>query len=189
MAIAVLGWGSLLWDLDNLAPHVHGDWALQSGPALPMEFSRISPKRRMGLVVCLDTTHGVNCPTHAITSTRPDLATARADLALRERAPLERIGYASAKTGFGRLPEVVTAVQNWCAIQGWDGAVWTDLEPNFAAHTGQNYTLAAAFAYLQTLTGENLAEAHRYIQNAPRWTQTPLRNQLQLNPWWQALNF
>jgi hypothetical protein len=33
-----------------------------------MEFSRISPKRAMGLVVCLDPAAGVPCPTHAIGS-------------------------------------------------------------------------------------------------------------------------
>ena len=36
---AVLGWGSLLWDLDDLAPKVTGDWHMLAGPALPMEFA------------------------------------------------------------------------------------------------------------------------------------------------------
>ena len=188
MAIAILGWGSLLWDIDNLAPHVQGNWRMQGGPALPMEFSRISPKRRMGLVVCLDADHGSPCATHAITSTRASLAEAQADLALRERAPLARIGYADHKTGFGRLPVVVELVQNWCKMQGWAGAVWTDLEPNFADHTGQAFTLPAALAYLKTCQGEDLAEAYRYIQNAPIWTDTPLRRHLAVNTWWQSLN-
>lgn len=29
--IAIIGWGSLLWDLDNLAPHVSGEWELDLG--------------------------------------------------------------------------------------------------------------------------------------------------------------
>lgn len=187
MAIAILGWGSLLWDIENLAPHVLGDWQMQAGPRLPMEFSRISPKRKLGLVVCLDPVDGTPCPTHACASTRATLAEAQADLAARERAPLSRIGYASATAGEGRLPQVVAAVQDWCAATGWDGAVWTDLEPNFSDHTGQPFSLPAALAYLQTLHGDSLVEAHRYIQSAPRFTQTPLRKLLQFDPWWQAL--
>ncbi|SVC10487.1 uncharacterized protein METZ01_LOCUS263341, partial [marine metagenome] len=38
-AIAIIGWGSLLWDLDNLTPFVQGDWAINAGPRLPLEFS------------------------------------------------------------------------------------------------------------------------------------------------------
>ena len=51
---AVIGWGSLIWDLEILEPHVRLPWAMGGGPRMPMEFSRISPKRLMGLVVVLD---------------------------------------------------------------------------------------------------------------------------------------
>ena len=44
-AIAIIGWGSLLWDLDNLTPFVQGDWAINAGPRLPLEFSLVSRKR------------------------------------------------------------------------------------------------------------------------------------------------
>ena len=49
--IAILGYGSLIWDLEILAPHVAGNWEMRAGPSLPMEFSRISKKRKLGLVV------------------------------------------------------------------------------------------------------------------------------------------
>ena len=78
---AVLGWGSLIWDMENLAPHVRGDWAMGAGPALPMEFTRVSPKRKMGLVVCLDATHGSHCTTHAIASTKDGIQAVAIDLA------------------------------------------------------------------------------------------------------------
>ena len=80
--IAVLGYGSLIWDLEILEPHVQGPWAMGGGPALPMEFSRISPKRKMGLVACLDPEHGVACPTHAIASRRDAVEAAAQDLAI-----------------------------------------------------------------------------------------------------------
>lgn len=186
--IAVLGWGSLLWDLDGLAAQVEGAWALRAGPVLPMEFSRISPKRRLGLVVCLDPASGEPCPTHAIRSRRARLPEAVADLAARERASRDWIGWAEAGgSGRGRMPEVVRAVAGWCARRGWAGAVWTDLEPNFAAVTGRRFAVAEGLGYLKALEAANLAEAHRYIRNAPSSTRTPLRRALACDPWWRGL--
>lgn len=186
--VAIIGWGSLLWDIDTLAPQVTGGWALGAGPRLPMEFSRISVKRKMGLVVCLDAAVGVGCTTHAIRSVRTDIALARSDLALRERAPVGRIGWADAAgRGEGRLAPVVRAVAGWCESHGWSGAVWTDLEPNFAGTTGAPFSVGAGVAYLKTLQGECLAEGYRYIRNAPLGTRTPLRRTLARDPWWRGL--
>lgn len=186
--IAILGWGSLIWDLDDLAPHVAGPWSLRAGPRLPMEFSRISVKRRMGLVVALDAEAGRPCATHAVRSARGDLGAAVADLAARERAPLDRVGWATATgLGRGRLPGVRVAVADWCAAAGWDAAVWTDLEPNFEAMTGAPFSVPAGIAYLRGLAGDSLAEAHRYIRNAPATTRTPLRRALARDAWWRDL--
>lgn len=186
--IAILGWGSLIWDLENLAPNVRGHWHMDAGPKLPMEFSRISPKRKLGLVVCLDTKVGVDCATHAITSIRQDLPQTIDDLAMRERAPLHRIG-AVDSTGYrhSRMPEICGIVADWCDTNGWDGAVWTDLEPNFVDHTQRDFSIAEGIAYLRTLSGENLIEAFNYIENAPVQTQTPLRDALCADAWWQGL--
>jgi len=183
---AILGWGSLLWDLDDLAPHVHPGWAMGAGPALPMEFTRISPKRKQGLVVIVDHAHGVPCPTHAIRSRRAALEPAIDDLARRERTTVDLTGGVCVCTGVlhGR-PEIAAIVAEWCTATGWDGAVWTDLPGNFAEKQGAPFTIERAIAYLQTLTGESLDEAVRYIENAPAETVTPLRRALAADPWWQ----
>ncbi len=186
--IAILGWGSLLWDLDDLAEHVHGDWMQRAGPRLPMEFSRISAKRKDGLVVCLDPKVGVPCATHAIVSRADRIATARADLARRERAPDHRVGWADISgRGESRMPEVIAQVAIWCEENGWAGAVWTDLEPNFELNTGQPFSVENGIAYLKTLSGENLTEALQYIRRAPPTTRTPLRRALSRDPWWRDL--
>ena len=186
MAIAILGWGSLLWDLEILEPNTDGDWRMGAGPRLPMEFCRISPKRKMGLVVCLDAGHGVPCATHAIASRRGLVEEAQRDLAARERAPLGMIGTATAGgEGQGR-PEIRQIVSAWCVAHGWDAAVWTDLRGNFAEHRGEEFTLERGHAYLQTLQGPNLDEAVRYIALAPRETDTPLRRRLSDCTWWQG---
>lgn len=185
---AVIGWGSLIWDLEVLAPHVDGGWRMRKGPRLPLEFSRISPKRRMGLAVCLDPDAGAPCPTHWIRSTRARAARAALDLARRERAVPWRIGHVCLLSGsrHGRLPPVVDAVSAWCRCRGLAGAVWTDLETNFAERRGQPFSVEAGMAYLRTLEGESLDEAVRYIRNAPAATDTPLRRRLAADPWWHA---
>lgn len=184
---AVLGWGSLIWDLEILTPHVRLPWARSGGPRLPVEFSRISPKRKNGLVLCLDADAGATCATSAVLSVRTDLGAVIADLAARERASTGRIGGVCLETGavHGRAP-VTDIVRDWCREAGWTGAVWTDLPANFAEKTGTAFTLARAVAYLKTRTGENLDEAVRYIEEAPCETDTPLRRLLAVEPWWQA---
>ena len=186
MNIAILGWGSLLWDMDDLATKVQGEWQMGAGPRLPMEFSRISPKRKMGLVVCLEPENGAPCPTHAIQSIRTDIKETVADLATRERCTPGQIGYATQPKAHSRLPSVAAAVQDWLGQTGWSGAVWTDLDPNFAAERGEAFSVARGMAYLKTLRGESWAEAHRYITEAPTQTDTPLRRALAREDWWRA---
>jgi len=185
--IAIIGWGSLIWDLEILTPHTVGGWQMAAGPRLPMEFSRVSPKRKLGLAVCLDPVAGVACQTHVIRSARGGIAAAIEDLRARERAPEGLIGAYHADFQHGRMPEVVSLVQAWCADMGWDGAVWTDLEPNFEANTGRGFSVEEGIAYLKTLRGESLEEAYNYIENAPVHTATPLRAALAADSWWQRL--
>ena len=48
MEIAFLGWGSLIWDPRNL--RTKGEWK-NDGPSLPIEFMRLSSRRRITLVI------------------------------------------------------------------------------------------------------------------------------------------
>lgn len=185
-AIAVLGWGSLLWDLDDLAPRVEGNWLTGSGPVLPLEFSRISAKRRGALVVVIDPEAGAPCPTQAIASCRDDIDAAVADLAARERCAPARIGAVcrTRRLARSRTVGVAERVADWCVRQGWQGAVWTDLAPNFAETAGTAFSPERGLAYLAELPGATLAEAVRYIARAPAETDTPLRRRLGAEPWW-----
>ncbi|MGG7565272.1 hypothetical protein ACQ5SO_03790 [Rhodovulum sp. DZ06] len=183
--IAIIGWGSLIWDLDDLAPHVEGAWRMGGGPALPLEFSRISPKRLMGLAVCIDEGWGAPCPTHAIRSARRDVAAAREDLARRERAPLGLIGQVCLRTGLAEGPGA-GVVADWARAVGAAGAVWTGLRPNFAEHAGRAFDHDAAEAWVLGLEGASRDEAVRYLENAPAQTDTPLRRRLASRDWWRA---
>lgn len=184
--IAVIAWGSLIWDLESLRMHVHGGWRHRAGPQLPLEFSRVSAKRKRALAVCVDLMDGVPCDTSVILSKRTTIAEARSDLARRERAPDGFIGAYCTQTNrsWGR-PQVAFKVAQWCHAAGCAGAVWTDLHSNFPVETGHKFDLETGYLHLKALADDALDEAVRYIQLAPESTSTPLRKHLRDDPWWQ----
>jgi len=57
--IAVIAWGSLVWDKRSLRI---ADKFECTGPRLPIEFCRISGDGRLTLVI--DETNGAECPTY-----------------------------------------------------------------------------------------------------------------------------
>ena len=184
---AVIGYGSLIWDLDDLGPWVTGEWDLYSGPILPLEFSLISAKRKQALALVIDHVDGQDCPTCVIHSRRDSLTLAISDLAARERAAISKIGYLDAQTGNQRSRSDTTldAVRDWLEHSVFDGAVWTDGERNFETATGEPFSVPAAVAHLKKLEDESLSEAHRYIRMAPSRVDTPLRRALEKQSWWQ----
>lgn len=191
--IAVIGWGSLIWDLDDLAPKVEGEWVFGAGPVLPVEFSRVSRKRAGALTLVIDPTAGAPVRTAVIASVRNRLDRAVADLAARERAPEVRIGrVAAAPTAptdaIAPTDAVAARVAGWCRAEGWAGAVWTDLPSNFEESEGRPFSVPAAVGYLRSLRGGTLMSAKRYIDEAPRETDTPLRRALAADPWWRGLS-
>lgn len=186
--IAIIGFGSLIWDLDDLAPKIRGDWSLGAGPAFPLEFSRISQKRGGALTLVIDATVERVSQTAAIESVRDQVAAAAEDLAARERAPVASIGWCDVATDEARSrhPTIGAIVSIWCRSAGWDGAVWTDLASNFAIARRERFSVEAARAYLTRLDRSALDRAVEYIENAPAATSTPLRDALAQDDWWRA---
>jgi hypothetical protein len=185
--VAIIGWGSLLWDPDGLP--VQGPWRRGAGPALPLEFSRVSPKRNGALTLAIDPEDGEPCRTAVAASPRATVEAARVDLARREATRGDRIGAACARRGVlaAARPETGAAVAAWVAATGAAGAVWTDLPANFAEATGAAFSIAAALAHLRDLDEAALAGAVRYVACAPVETDTPLRRALATDPWWRGL--
>ena len=183
---AVIGYGSLIWDLDDLAPHVEGQWTLYSGPQLPLEFSLVSAKRRRGLALAIDYKHGQSCPSCIIRSNRNTIEKVVQDLAARERTSDQNIGFIDRKSGATRSRSVTTlsAIRNWLSDTDFSGAVWTDGASNFESVLGVEFSLATATAHLRSLEGESAAEAKRYISLAPDKVDTPLRRALSEQSWW-----
>ena len=184
--IAVIGFGSLLWDLDDLAPKVSGEWKMYEGPVLPLEFSLVSRKRHYALALVIDYGDGAPCPTCVIDSVRSEIGAAIVDLANRERMAPTNIGFVDRNTGESHSlrEETRKIFWNWIEDRDYDGAVWTDGERNFEALTGKAFNLQTAQDHLRSLQGISLEEARRYIRNAPARVETPLRRALEDSPWW-----
>ncbi|MBV8188011.1 MAG: hypothetical protein JOY64_10295 [Alphaproteobacteria bacterium] len=185
MRIAVLGWGSLVWDpaaLRIVAPFV------PKGPMLPIEFSRISRHKRLTLVI--DERNGRRCRSYVAQSALATLDDALRDLWLREarpaKPPPEPIRENTTVTWIdidrGELaararerPRVCKAIADWAREAEWDAVVWTALGPKFRDAGQGDYSVDAAIKYLAGLTGTAADEAFQYIRKAPTEVQTPVR--------------
>jgi hypothetical protein len=187
--IAIIGWGSLLWDLDNLSPFVQGDWAMNAGPRLPLEFSLISRKRLGALALAIDEKHGAYSPSSLILSMHSDIVEARSNLAARERTALDGIGFIdlAQQSDYSISLTTKTLISPWLRQSGLQGAVWTDSPPNFENHTSQTFSVENAKRYLRSLNESSLREAKRYITKAPIGVQSPLRLSLAQETWWQDI--
>lgn len=199
--IAIIGWGSLLWDPDGMETWAvrrqdRGvSWRMGAGPELPLEFSRVSRKRPGALTLVIDE-GGAICRTHvaqhAAAAAAADgaaaLSLAAADLAARENAPAHLIGVSDGTLAAedGAAPGA-GAVARWLSGGDWDGAVWTALPSNFEAERGEPFSIEAAMAYLASLDGASLRAAVDYLEKAPSGVQTPLRRALARSPLWRRM--
>ncbi|ESW84839.1 hypothetical protein NKH47_32100 [Mesorhizobium sp. M1060] len=180
--IAILGWGSLIWD-KHLEFDAHHDGWLPGGPVLQLEFSRISESRKGALTLVVDNEHGTACETSYAVSSRKNPDDAVADLRCRESTILSWIGYHFANGSRTCSPQVPETVAPWGADKGFDVVVWTGLASNFKKVTHRDFSIPNAMAHLQSLSPEGKAMAATYIWRAPEVVKTNLRTALQLEPW------
>ena len=141
MKIAILGWGSLIWDRRDLP--ISGEWQ-RGGPVLPIEFSRISTRgERAGcLTLVIDEQYGENVPTRFALSLRTNLDDAIADLRIREGTTSDRIGYVNlvrnTERDFARQqhPSVCDTIKVCAQAHRCDAVVWTALPSNLSENMG-----------------------------------------------------
>ncbi len=177
MRIAVLGWGSLIWNPQQL--DVTGAFEI-GGPPLPIEFTRVSGNGRLTLVI--DERYGTACPTYYAVSGSKGLDEARENLRIREgMTHVNGVGYVDLRTGEvsarvkERHPHAIPVIANWAREKGFGAVIWTALASNFAEVTSRVYSIDEALAYLGELPSEKFALAARYIRMAPLQVQTPFR--------------
>jgi hypothetical protein len=177
MKIAILGWGSLIWNSEELKFDKNIGWN-QEGPILPIEFARISQNGRLTLVI---TEEGNDVKTLYAISIENSVENALQNLRKREGTTTAKIGfYDKAKELF--FPENFQYKQNilsWVKDKDIDAVIWTNLGENWNSKT-QN-----RIDYLKSLVGETKDEAKKYIINTPEQIQTFLRKQIEKDLNWK----
>lgn len=175
MVIAVLGWGSLIWDPRNL--EIEGDWRTD-GPSLPVEFARVSNGDRLTLVIV----EGAPLqPTLWARSRKESLQDAVRNLQQREGLPTaRRIGsWSTALPQYTAQGPIARAVSNWARTKGVDGVVWTALGPKRPDGINGNSSEDELLAYLRELESSGRSRAAReYIEKAPTQIDTRLRKRI-----------
>lgn len=186
--IAILAWGSLIWDDRWPAfDDQRGDW-LEDGPVLPLEFSRVSKTRKGALTLVIDPDNGNDCKVMYAMSRRKNPADAIADLRDREGTIMDHMGfYFSQEPDRKCVPAVPDAIAAWAKSKKFDVVVWAGMPSNFpdknAVKKDEAFSIDAAVAHLQKITPEGKAAAATYVWRAPGLVVTKLRTRLQAEPW------
>lgn len=176
MRIAILGWGSLIWDKRDLP--ILGEWQ-QGGPVLSIEFSRISSDGRLTLVI--DEQNGSDVTTRHARSECNTLNDAIASLRTREGTTKENIGFvnmvSNTERGWSRQhhPAACDRIKAWAQAQDMEAVIWTALISNFAEKSGEPYSAETVVQYFNSLAGETKTRAVEYVQKAPPEVDTPFR--------------
>lgn len=177
MKIAILGWGSLIWQPKDLEFNIEFGWK-QDGPILPIEFARISKDGRLTLVI---TESGTKVPVLYALSKFQSLDEAILDLAIREGSGRKSIGYydkssdvfSPATFGFK------TNILEWINQMNFDAVIWTDLSEKLESRN--------PVEYLKTLTGHKYTLAEEYIRRTPVQIKTDLRSKIEKELNWKPI--
>ena len=177
--IAILGWGSLVWDSRGLP--IENGWMgsrawYAAGPVLALEFSRISDDGRLTLVI--DHDNGTELLSLYAFSSRTNLIDAKSDLQFREGTTENNIKSWSSSSptqiADGSEAKPMGTVAAWAAAKGIDHVVWTGLSTNFEKKSGKPFTAESAIAHLDQLSGVQQRNACRYVRRAPEQIQTAI---------------
>ncbi|WP_165783982.1 hypothetical protein [Flavobacterium alvei] len=181
MKIAVLGWGSLIWQPKDLKFDTNIGWK-ENGPVLPIEFARISKDGRLTLVI---TPNGTEVQTLYAVSSFDNLDLAVLNLKKREGTVKENIGYYDkTKDEFSPIDFLFKeSIKNWIQTTDFDAVIWTNLPENWEIRNEEKVVIKTIdpndrIEYLQNLKGAESALAEEYIRNTPKQIATTYRKQI-----------
>mgnify|MGYP003583851873 CR=1 FL=1 len=182
MKVAILGWGSLLWDKRPEFDSLHDDWKFD-GPALKIEFSRVSKTRKDALTLVLDKENGELCNVAYSFSSRKKPYDAICDLTDREGTVMKNIGFwfSDSSCSQSRDKDVLDIIKCWALNKKIDVVIWTDLLSNFNEKSKNKklFSVKNAIDHLLLLDNNGRQLAKEYICNAPEFVKTPLRREIE----------
>ncbi|MDD5155095.1 MAG: hypothetical protein PHF11_01240 [Candidatus Omnitrophica bacterium] len=179
MKIACLGWGSLVWNPQDLPVRI--PW-FNDGPLLPIEFARLSQGERITLVLVAD----MPCVRSlwALMSIT-DLDQAKKELARRERTDIANIG--SWPPNSNARHEFDKVIGEWAIQKNLEAVIWTALSPRFNSNEKRIPSVEEIISFLKGLPYEKRKYAEEYIRKAPLQINTDYRRKIEVEFNWTPL--
>jgi hypothetical protein len=185
IAIACIGWGSLIWDQQELP--VVDKWN-RDGPRLPVEFAREAEAGHITLVICPDVTP---VQTYWSMLDVPDMQTAKKRLGIREYPKTkdkwisDNVGFVDRDTGVEHGVEAET-IAAWADQYALDGVVWTNLSCGFKGDRGMMPSGVDVVWHLRDLQDVSLRRAEEYVRRAPLQIDTDYRRLIAKELGWRC---
>lgn len=189
MKIAILGWGSLIWQTKELAFNKSFGWK-KDGPILPIEFARISKDGRLTLVI---TENGTEVPVLFTLSNYHNLEEAILNLAVREDSGRNSIGsYDKSKDTFSSKFLFKDEIINWIKNTDFDAVIWTNLGENWNIKNDKGDIVRQIeperrIEYLKELKGHTSSIAEEYIRRTPHQIVTAFRKKIESELNWTVI--
>jgi len=193
MNIAIIGWGSLIWDPRNLEidKTIGQKGWLSDGPKLPIEFSRISNDRRLTLVI---DSEGNEITTLYSISLFEELNHAILNLSIREGCGRDMIGHFR-KDINELLPSNFhfgDAIKSWIyEKEAVEAVIWTNLSHKlwYIDEEGDKIIIQkdGLIRYLENLSTQRQAIAEEYIRRTPQIVDTPIRKMIESEMGWNPI--
>lgn len=182
MRIAVLGWGSLVWNPGGLL--IQRAW-FNDGPFVQVEFLRESDNGCLTLVLH-ESAVAVRSLWAVMDAT--DLLQARRNLFARERCSEENFDRDIRSWQRGQAtPQLITDLEPWAQARGIDAVIWTGLPPKKNRKNFAVPTIEDVLQYLNELSKDKRANAEEYIRKAPVQIDTPYRRRIEAELGWTQL--
>ena len=179
MKIACLGWGSLIWEPNELELEIENKEWFTDGPYLPIEFTRFSNHEKVTLIID-EEARPVQVLWNIMKS--KDLMYVRENLKVREKTPtLDNIHYLISEEN--QTNKIHSIISEWAKLKKFDAVIWTGL--SYSKKTNNKRpSLEDILSHLSSLTDEKLIEPKEYIINAPKQIETEYRKHIMSNLGW-----
>ena len=189
MKIAILGWGSLIWQPKDLYFDNDFGWK-EDGPILPIEYARISKDGRLTLVII---ENGSLSPTLYTLSHYEAIDEAILNLAIREGSGRKCIGsYNKSKNEFSHDVFFKEKIVDWINEKEFDAVIWTNLGENWNLKNENGEIVETIkpderIEYLKSLKGNAIALAEEYTRKTPVQIKTKYRIMIEEELNWKPI--